>query len=340
MIVFTICSNNYLSQALTLGHSLLQYNPNYKFIIGLVDRKNDAIDYNKIPFEIIEVEKIGISYFDEMITKYEITELNTAVKPCYFHYFFNSLNTESVIYLDPDIEVFAPFDELEKELISNDIILTPHTTTPLNDDKSPTEENFLNAGIYNLGFIAIKNTANGNKMINWWADRLRHKAYNDFSRGLFTDQIWINFVPLFFEKVKIFTHVGYNVAYWNLHERTLLHKSEMYYVNNEKQRLVFYHFSGYSPLNQTVLSVYQDRFSFEEREDLKSLFKNYTAKLFENKYVEFKKITCFFVINKKKMDTEQYTNYKKSIPIYKKIIRGVILRFIKLFKINIDYYVH
>ncbi len=236
--------------------------------------------------------------------------------------------------------MFAPFDELEKELISNDIILTPHTTTPLNDDKSPTEENFLNAGIYNLGFIAIKNTANGNKMINWWADRLRHKAYNDFSRGLFTDQIWINFVPLFFEKVKIFTHVGYNVAYWNLHERTLLHKSEMYYVNNEKQRLVFYHFSGYSPLNQTVLSVYQDRFSFEEREDLKSLFKNYTAKLFENKYVEFKKITCFFVINKKKMDTEQYTNYKKSIPIYKKIIRGVILRFIKLFKINIDYYVH
>ncbi len=50
---------------------------------------------------------------------------------------------------------------------------------------------------------------------------MRNKAFIDLKKGLFVDQIWINFVPLFFKKVRIFLHHEYNVAYWNLHERMI-----------------------------------------------------------------------------------------------------------------------
>jgi hypothetical protein len=96
-LVFTLCSNNYLAQAITLGNSLLIHNPEYIFKIGLVDRKNNQIDYSTIPFNIIEVESIGITPFDDMFKRYNITELNTAVKPFFFQYFLKNSKSNSKI---------------------------------------------------------------------------------------------------------------------------------------------------------------------------------------------------------------------------------------------------
>ena len=80
-LVFTICSNNYLAQAISLGASLLRHNPDYIFKIGLVDRRNEMIQYDQIPYELVEVEKIGISDFDDMFKRYSITAV---MLPCLF----------------------------------------------------------------------------------------------------------------------------------------------------------------------------------------------------------------------------------------------------------------
>lgn len=336
IIVFTLCSNNYLSQAITLGNSLLLHNPGYKFIIGLVDRKNSFIGYSTIPFEILEVENIGISAFDEMYKKYNITELNTAVKPFYFNHFFNNrTNAESVIYLDPDILVFSSIAELEKELESSDIVITPHFTTPLNDTKLQAEEDFLNSGLYNLGFIAVKNTLEGCKMINWWVDRMRNKAYIDLKRGLFTDQIWINFVPLFFEKVCIFTNPGYNMAYWNLHERKLSILSGKHYVN-DLYPLVFYHFSGYNPQSPKILSKYQNRFSLSEIAEIGELFRTYSEQLFLNKYNEYIKYPNDFAGIKEKTDREKRYEEIKKIPLFLRFFRILVLQISKKHNLLLD----
>jgi len=335
-LVFTLCSNNYLAQAITLGNSLIRHNPGYIFIIGIVDRKNSSIDYSAIPFEILEVEKIGISAFDEMYKKYNITELNTAVKPFYFQYLFtNRTDVKSIVFLDPDIMVYSPFTELEKELESSDIIIIPHFITPFNDDKLQAEEDFLNSGLYNLGFIAIKNTGVGFKMIDWWAKRLRYKAYIDFKRGLFNDQIWINFVPLFFDHVKIFTHPGYNMAYWNLHERTLSLKGKRLYVN-ARIPLVFYHFSGYNPLIPSILSKYQNRFSFKELHEIEELFKKYSTQLFlngYNKYIEFPNVYAGI---KEKTEREKRKEEIRKIPIFLRLVRVLILKISSKYNLLLD----
>jgi lipopolysaccharide biosynthesis glycosyltransferase len=338
-LVFTLCSNNYLAHAITLGYSLLEHNPGYTFKIGLVDKKNSQIDYASIPFEIIEVESIGINSFDEMFKRYTITELNTAVKPFYFQYFLkNDLKVDKIVFLDPDILVFQSFTELEEVLEGNEIVITPHITTPLDDDKFQAENDFLNAGLYNLGFIALKRGQESQKLIEWWSNRLVTKAHIDFTKGLFTDQIWVNFVPLFFEKVHILCHPGYNMAYWNLHERLLKHPDTVV-KKNTSYPLVFFHFSGYNPLKPEILSKYQDRFSFEDRKDIIELFRKYSDKLFEYGYNTYIKYPCFYDIKKQKFDLDAYIAYKKSIPVYKRIIRGLFLRFIRYLKINIEYYI-
>jgi hypothetical protein len=335
-LVFTLCSNNYLAQAITLGNSLIRHNPAYIYIIGLVDKKNSSIDYSTIPFEILEVEKVGISAFDEMYKKYNITELNTAVKPFYFHYLFtNRTEAESIIFLDPDIMVYSPFTKLEKELETSDIVIIPHFITPFNDDKLQVEEDFLNSGLYNLGFIAIKNTGEGCKMIDWWAERLRNKAYIDFKRGLFNDQIWINFVPLFYKNVKIFIHPGYNMAYWNLHERILTMNREEYFVN-DKYPLVFYHFSGYNPLVPSVLSKYQNRFSLKELPEIEKLFNGYSTQLFLNGYNKYIEFFDVYTGIREKIEREKRKEEIRRIPLLLRLFRIIVLKILTKHNLLLD----
>ncbi len=129
MLYFTICSNNYLAQAITLGNSLILHNPGFDFIIGFVDRKKSSINYSVIPYKILQVENIGIPDFKNFYRKYDITELNIAVKPIYFQYYFaDNKNSKTVVYLYPDILVFSPFIDLEEELGSADIVITQDLT--------------------------------------------------------------------------------------------------------------------------------------------------------------------------------------------------------------------
>lgn len=339
-LVFTLCSNNYLPQAITLGQSLEIFNPLYSFKIGLVDKRNSEIDYSSIPFEIIEVDRIGISSFSEMFKRYDITELNTAVKPFYFKYFIeNYSSADNFIYLDPDILVYQPFTGLEEILQRKEIVITPHFTTPIEDDKILDETDILNSGLYNLGFIALRRGAESRKFVEWWSRRLETRAHINFTKGMFTDQLWINFVPLYFDNVYILTLPGYNMAYWNLHERRISATNNVLF-KDEKYPLVFFHFSGYNPLQPDILSKYQDRFTFENRKDVVGLFKEYAKLLFCNGFNKFNQYPCYYAVEKQKLDLDAYLAYKKSIPIYKRIFRGFILRLIKISKINIDYYTH
>lgn len=339
-LVFTLCSNNYLAQANALGQSLLFHNPHYAFKIGLVDKKIIQIDYTAIQFEIVEVESIKMAAFNGMFKRYSITELNTAVKPYFINYFFDNFKDyDSIIYLDPDIYVYSSFSALDNQLKRQDIILTPHCRSSINDNQLPSENEFLNAGLYNLGFIALKKGSESKKLINWWSSRLETKAYIDFANGMFTDQIWLNFAPLFYENVGILEHPGYNMAYWNLHERFLTDKYEIKY-KEQFYPLVFFHFSGYDPIKTEIISKYQNWFSFVSRKDIADLFKEYTEVLLKINYTQYIQYPCYYEEEKKRIEAESYLAFKRSIPLYKRLLRGIILRIIKIFKISINYYTH
>ena len=294
--VFTICSNNYLAQAKTLGDSLLKNNPNYSFFIILCDKKNEKIDYSFFePHEIIEVEKIAITSFDKMADQYSVVELNTSIKPFVFGYLFEKYpEIETVLYLDPDIVVFGSLEILEADFNDSSVLLTPHIYTPINfDGKNPTESLFTNYGMYNLGFLGLKRGADSSELISWWKERLAVNCFEKIEEGIFVDQLPMNFAPLFFDNVKILKNMGLNMAPWNLHERKLSFKDNTFFVN-EKKPLVFFHFSSYKPDSPDVIASFYDRYSFNDNKALKDLYDNYRNELLKNKFLLYKEITCFY----------------------------------------------
>ncbi len=294
-LCFTICSNNYLAQAKSLGDSFITHHPEHQFIICLVDELSEHIDYSYFnPHQLLLVAEVPVLGFKEMIYKYNITELNTAVKPFVFKYLFDiHPETATIIYLDPDIIVYDAFNEIENAGIENNFILTPHFTTAINDPFQLSEEAILNCGLYNLGFLCLKRRGRVFEFLDWWMERLKDRCFINMEKGWFVDQIWINFVPLYYEGALILRHSGYNMAYWNLHERKLENRGGKYYVN-ETYPLVFYHFSGYNVLSPEGISKYQDRYTFESRPEMSTLFEEYTNTVLQNKQEQFSIILCYY----------------------------------------------
>ncbi|ADQ18803.1 glycosyl transferase, group 1 [Leadbetterella byssophila DSM 17132] len=293
---FTICSINYLAQAKILSKSLKKTNPDYTFVVGLCDKlEGSGVDPKLIEgLDLLEVHNIGIDGFADMTERYDITELNTAVKPFYFQYFFDQdPNLERVIYFDPDIEIFDKLTGIEEGLVDHNIVLTPHFYTPIFDNKSRTEQQMFVNGIYNLGFLAVKRSEETFKFLHWWMTKLRTECYMDIQNGMFVDQLYCNMVPLYYEGVKIDKYPGYNISYWNLHERQLTKADGKYFSNG--QPLVFYHYSGIDVKDPINISRWQNRFDLNNRPDLVELFNGYRAQLKENGHDELKKIRCYYL---------------------------------------------
>jgi hypothetical protein len=296
-IAFTVCSNNYLAQAKTLADSFLKYNQKTKFVIGLIDKRSDLIDYASFKdFTLIDVESIFIEGFYDLIHKYNIVELNALVRPYYFKCLFDTFkDAENILYIDPDIMVFNALDNIIELFNDYNILLTPHALKPIPlDGLQPDELWFLNYGIYNFGFLGIKRSPDSFNFLEWLSERLKEFCYIRTSDGMFVDQIWGNLVPIFFKGVKIIEYPNINVAYWNLHERHLTSSQENYFEINDSLPLLFYHFSNYKPEQSGSVARCQNRITFENTPLLKKLFDIYNKSLISNGYNYYKNISCYY----------------------------------------------
>jgi hypothetical protein len=293
-IAFTICSNNYLAHAKTLGDSFLDHHPDAKFIIGLVDKFDEFFDYSFFSnFLIIPVDELYIEGFNELNAKYNIVELNTAVKPFFFHHIFKIFQPEKLIYIDPDILVTKCFTEVFEVLNEKNILITPHICTPIDDEFAPTDYHTLRGGVFNLGFIALSEYEKVIDFLDWWGARVIKYGFADFSRSMFYDQIWINYVPALYDNYFILKHPGYNMANWNLHERQLFHRENKFFVNDEYP-LCFFHFSSYKFNNPEQICSYLTRYDFNNRPDLVPLFMHYHEKLTANKIAIIENLNIFY----------------------------------------------
>jgi lipopolysaccharide biosynthesis glycosyltransferase len=288
-IVFTLCSKNYLAQATTLYDSFKKYNPDIFFSIGLVDKLNEAEALQMKNYEITDLETVDSEAIRSMFNRYNIIELNTAVKPYYIDYFFKKYNAEKVIYFDPDILITHSISHLTEKLDTCSYILTPHFCTPIYDDRMLTEQITLQTGTFNLGFFAVKNDDTGKALINWLSRKLYDECIMDFSRGYFVDQKWMNLSICHFDNFFIDKHPGLNMAHWNLHERNLSLNEKGEYIVNNKFPLIFFHFSSFKPEKPGVIADWQNRFTFESRPDIQPLFSDYISRLKEHQYETIRK---------------------------------------------------
>ncbi|MFT3781746.1 MAG: hypothetical protein QM790_06975 [Nibricoccus sp.] len=299
LVAFTICSNNYLALARAWVESMRRFAPDFRLVIGLVDEIQPGVNYDSCaPAEIVPISTIGIPDFDEMVLRYRIVELNTAVKPFLFKHLFTKFGTSAeqiVLYFDPDIKIFAPLKPILKALEDSSILLTPHILSPVPDSHAPFGEHlFLNYGIYNLGFCGMRWTPETAKALDWWSDRLEHQCKDDVRNGLYVDQLWANLIPIFFKEVNISKNIGLDVAYWNLHERRLSEVNGTWFVNNDTP-LVFYHFSSFEYSNSQSLGKFSVHYNLSNRPEMAPLFDQYRAELRANGHEQLRMLPCAYV---------------------------------------------
>ena len=276
----TIIARNYLAQARVLAESFREHHPDDNFSVLVIDDERSPLSPEHEPFEILRPADIGLPRRDfyGMATLYDVLELSTALKP----WLLRSLlgKASEVLYLDPDVQVFAPLDEVAALAREHSIVLTPHTTAPPpRSETEVPETTILIAGMFNLGFVALGRQADD--FLEWWLDRMRRDCIVAPERGRFVDQRWVDFVPCLFNH-HIVRDPGYNAAWWNLTTRNLVWTGLDYVV--EGQPLHFFHFSGYTPNEPHLLSKHQGprpNILLTEHPDLERICREYRRRLLE-----------------------------------------------------------
>lgn len=300
---FTICAKNYIGLAQVLEASVKAHNPEVDFFIFVADEFEESTELIE-PNILNAKDKLYINeaQWRDMSFKYEITEFCTSIKPYCFSYLFNDLNFDKCIYFDPDIMVFSSINSIYEILNSSTFVLTPHVCTMEVDYTGSWEERkLMYSGIYNLGFIAIKNNKISNRMLRWWEVRLNDRCFQNMMENYFTDQKWIDFLPGFFPKeVFVSNDLGLNLAPWNFHERKIIQKNGNLYVqnritndDNKIENLKFVHFSGFNYKDfLTTNSINHKNFeNFTLFQDLKIVFDLYLESIRKSNMLKYIDLT-------------------------------------------------
>lgn len=256
---YTSASFAYLDRVRILGETLRRHHPDWTFTLCLSDEEPPGyeFDLSNEPIDlVVRIQDLGIPDLERWMFDHDVVELCTAVKGTMLCRLLTE-GAEKVIYIDPDIAIFSPLDEVIRLLDTHDVILTPHQLVPETEAIAiiDNEIGSLKAGIYNLGFLAVAGTDEGRRFAEWWRDRLLKFCFDDVPQGLFTDQRWCDHVPVFFPTCAILRDPGYNVASWNLGRRVIsTHTDGALRVNG--YTLKFFHFTKVTWVGEQMIERY------------------------------------------------------------------------------------
>src|SRR5216684_3851400 len=269
--VFSIISPNYRHFARVLMASVERHHPDWDRFVLLVGDPSTS-DHDEEAFTSVRLEELPLPNPRQFCFRYTILELNTAVKPWMIEHLFRR-GYDRVLYIDPDIVIYSPLAEIDEAPPETFLTLTPHLTGFIEGDEHPCERTILQAGTYNLGFLEVTRQPQLSRFLDWWQEKLEFQCLVDPERGLFVDQKWIDLTPGLFPGVRILRHDGYNVAYWNLGQRTVIADGNSVTVNGQPLR--FFHFSGFDPASPDLVSRYNYKQKLAVAGEARGLFEDY-----------------------------------------------------------------
>jgi glycosyltransferase involved in cell wall biosynthesis len=270
--------------AKVLLSSVQTYHPDASLYLCLADTVLDEPGFYPDGCTIISAETLGIPDFLCFAFRYDVMEFNTALKPFMIRKLL-SFGHECVLYFDPDIEIFRPLTSVMNALHAGaSFVLTPHICQPSEGVAFPDDIGFMQAGIYNLGFLGVGSQEETDRLLRWWSRRLEHQCVNDQASGIFVDQKFMDLIPAFAARAVILRDTTMNVAYWNMSQRQLTMDDAGNWIVDGAP-LGFFHFSGFNPRDLSRLSKHTSGCSGPDiGAALQKLMARYGALLLANGY--------------------------------------------------------
>src|SRR5690606_14014861 len=138
----TIVAPNYFAYARVLAESIARWRPDAQLRVLVVSRPDPADAALAQGLQLVYSTALGPPDFEQIAYKYDVVELNTALKPSFLKRLFAE-GFGQVVYLDPDIRLHAPLEPLTEALATAQIVLIPHSQAPVMDGARPSDIDFL-----------------------------------------------------------------------------------------------------------------------------------------------------------------------------------------------------
>jgi glycosyltransferase involved in cell wall biosynthesis len=290
-VLANVCTQSHLPLARCMVSSFAEHHPGIDVVVSVVDGETGRCPEIR-GATTIAGEEIGGARFKLLALKYSPFELSASMKPYLLEHLLVQGRYDKVLYLDSDVHVFSPLSELLQDLERSAFVVTPHTVGPTpphwNRRERPMLAHVAEAGVLNSGVFGLRDTAHTRRFVATWKDLCTR--YGAFSRlgdaaPLQTEQHAFNWVIGFVDGVRVLRSTAYNVAYWNLHDRSLRWSGldepadDRWTVDGEP--LAAFHFSGYSVEEPWVLSRLHPQHLTHTDPSLEALVRFYERRLRE-----------------------------------------------------------
>src|SRR4051794_2889962 len=173
---------------------------------------------------------------------------------------------EGVLLLPPDAELRGRLAELEAALVERDAILIPRLAGALPDDgERPDAGDLLDAGDIDDELVAVNATEGGRKLVDWWAarglDAITRPPAAVVGDGPAADgpdgPSVLGAAVRAFGGVDTLDLPGYDVSFWNVHERALTERDGALHAGADPVRLI--RFAGFRADRPWWFSEYATR---------------------------------------------------------------------------------
>lgn len=291
-VLVSICTINHIHLARTLIASIQEHHsPNEIAIYLLVVDWDDEEPLHIPNVTLLAGNNIGIDQFDYMALKYTALEFCCACKPYLIRYLMAKTRCRKILYVDSDIYVFARLDHLVDCLDDAQLAVIPHTFSPTPNPERffqrPSMGDLIAAGTFNAGMFGLTVTPANVQFIDQWIYLVTAPGAFLNDLNLQHEQNFFNWLVGVADGVKVIKDRSYNVAYWNLHDRSLRYtgwddpdKKPGWQVDG--QPLVAFHFSGFSLEQPKRLSHHDTRYTIYHLPSVTVLIEFYLDRLFEH----------------------------------------------------------
>ncbi|QRR03738.1 hypothetical protein [Dyadobacter sandarakinus] len=238
-IIFTVCNRHSLAHALVLAESVRKYHPERVFWLGWVDSL--VLTGISPGINILAVTDVQMAAWPQMEQNYYPFELVPACRPWFaLHILNNNPQCTSLTFLAPTVRIFGPLHGI----INPDaaFVLTPNISKPLPEGQLLDDKRILNTGMFHAGSWSLRPQENTLAALQWWAERTADRASYDLCNAMATDQLWLNYVPVWIHDAAQVEHPGWHYGLHAVLNKNLSQNGEQWTVDGE--RLISVDFAG------------------------------------------------------------------------------------------------